>query len=186
MPLFFVTDSLQKTNLSKGKYNPIGHKSVFNISSTLAEYPPTGNSASATPSDAAKRQGKAVDHKEDSQSDNNLWAQTNQNQDQTLANEQQAAPKGIVINPKMYKKSTPSSVRIPKKTVLGPEKFTVHSVTNTALADADRENAYTSSVRKQKDRIVKIRAAMKAATVIQRAWRNYKLRRGRKLNSKHV
>ena len=172
----------------KGKHNPTSHKSVFNISSTLSEYPPTGNSVSGTPSDTAKRHGQ-VNDKDDSQShNNNSTAQIDQHQTPAPASqpEQQSTPKGIIMNPKLFNKSIHSSVHVAKKTVLGPEKFTVHSVSNTALADAERENAYTSSVRKQKDRIVKIRAAMKAATVIQRAWRNYKLRHGRRLKSKRV
>ena len=45
-----------------------------------------------------------------------------------------------------------------------------------ALPEKKRETAYMSTVREQKDRVTRIRRARRAAEVIQRAWKNYRLK----------
>eukprot|EP00118_Oscarella_pearsei_P005077 m.22717 g.22717 ORF g.22717 m.22717 type:complete len:941 (+) comp28387_c0_seq1:162-2984(+) len=72
---------------------------------------------------------------------------------------------------KVSQKSTPAET---------PRKATTTKVGRTqklTISEEDREKVYTSAVSRQKDRVAKIRRAMEAASLIQRAWKRYKSRK---------
>ena len=70
---------------------------------------------------------------------------------------------------------TKSSTKPQPKLDLDVDNFTPRI---KALKETEREEAFTRSVKEQKDRVSRIRKARKAAEVIQDAWRKYSQRQG--------